>query len=336
MLIFLDSVDLDAIEYYYNLGIIQGVTTNPTFQRRAGVSDDKQMVLEIRKRMPDGEIHLEATGANVDEMFDNAVKLSDDTEDDELVFKIPFSEDGLRLTQRLLSVGIKTNLHLIYSVSQALLAATVKSTYICPLIGRLDDIGHDAVENLEIIKSSFMVNGEETKVMSSSIRHPQHVIKSYMVGVDAITIRPNILAQMFYHPLTDKGTETFKMDTEMLKPVSTRNINRNLVVKENDSLDYCLALMIANKGGAVAVSSDDGQLKGIFTAGDLKRLIGNKEEFDMKKSISEFMNKNPLAIDMNETVADAAQLMRDNDVDQLVVLDRDKVIGILDIKEVIF
>ena len=157
-----------------------------------------------------------------------------------------------------------------------------------------------------------------------------------MIGVDAVTIRPNILAQMFYHPLTDKGTEVFKMDTEMLKPVATRDINKNLVVKETDSLDYCLALMIANKGGAVAVSSDDGRLKGIFTAGDLKRLIGNKEEFDMKRNISEYMNKNPLVVDINETVADATQLMRDNDVDQLVVVDRDKVIGILDIKEVIF
>ena len=181
-----------------------------------------------------------------------------------------------------------------------------------------------------------MVNNEETKVMSSSIRHPQHVIKSYMIGVDAVTIRPNILAQMFYHPLTDKGTETFKIDIELLKPVSTRSINKNLIVNENDSLDYCLALMIANKGGAVAVSSNDGQLKGIFTAGDLKRLIGDKSEFDMKRSISQFMNKNPLVIDVNETVADAAKIMKDNDVDQLVVLDRDKVVGILDIKEVIF
>ncbi len=227
MLIFLDSVDFDAIEYYYNLGIIQGVTTNPTFQREAGIADTKQMIREIRKRMPTGEIHLEVTGANTTEMFDNAIRLCDDLEEKELVFKIPFSEDGVKLTQKLLSVGVKTNLHLIYSLNQALLAASVKSTYICPLIGRLDDIGHDAIENLEIIKSAFIVNNEETKIMSSSIRHPQHVIKSYMIGVDAITIRPNILAQMFYHPLTDKGTETFKKDAEMLRLQGWHSDSRN-------------------------------------------------------------------------------------------------------------
>jgi transaldolase len=336
MKIFLDSLDVNLIKKYAELGLLAGITTNPTFSKRFGMHDDIELVNKVRDALGEGEIHVEAFGDKKDEIIKNANRLLEKTNDGNLVFKIPFSEQGIGASKELVKSGIKTNLHLIYSINQAILAVAIKSTYICPLVGRLDDTGHDAMENVKNIKNAFKLNSESTLIMVSSVRHPQHVLKAYMNGADAVTIPPPVLSQMFYHPLTDTGVYSFKNDIEAIKPLSTKIINSNLRVNEHDTIHQCLSLMAMHKSGAVAVCSAGNRLVGIFTAGDLKRLVQKNVQFKEDDKIEQFMSKNPISIGITETVSKARELMQQFNIDQLVVVDNESVIGILDIKEVSF
>ena len=219
MKIFLDSLDVNLIKKYGEMGLLSGITTNPTFSKRFGMHDDIEMVSKIREALGEGEIHVEAFGDTKEEIIKNAHRLLEKTNDSNLVFKIPFSESGLGACKELVKSGVRTNMHLIYSINQAILAVAIKSTYICPLVGRLDDTGHDAMENVKNIKEAFKANSESTLIMISSVRHPQHVLKAYMYGADVVTVPPNVLSLMFYHPLTDERVHTFKSAIEATKPI---------------------------------------------------------------------------------------------------------------------
>ena len=334
MKIFLDSLDVSLIRRYSEIGLLSGITTNPTFARRFNMADDIDMITKVRQVLGEGEIHVEAFGETKDEILENANSILDKTNDYNLVFKIPFSEDGVSACRELLINNIKTNLHLIFSINQAMLAASIKSTYICPLVGRLDDSGYDAMRNLKEIVNAFKINSESTMIMVSSVRHSQHVTKAYECGVDAITIPPSVLSQMFYHSLTDVGVRTFRNDIEVIKPISAKAINSNLVVNKDDTLQHCLSLMVMHKGGAVAIRSDDNRPMGIFTAGDLKRLVQKNVPFNLGDKIEGFMTKTPILIDVNETVSKAGEIIHQFNIDQLVVVANESIIGILDKKEV--
>ncbi len=336
MKIFLDSLDIKQIKKYSVMGLLSGITTNPTFSKRFGMSNDIEMVKKIRLALGDGEIHVEAVGDFKDEITTNARRLEEESGDTGLVFKIPFSEEGIAASKVLIDEGFKTNLHLIYSINQALLAAATKATYVCPLIGRLDDAGHDAIENVIRMKESFREHSETTLIMASSIRHPQHVLQSYENGIDAITIPPNVLSQMFYHPLTDNGVDIFKNDIAAIKLISSCNISSDLIVKETDTIFHCLSLMIIHKRGAVVISSDKSRLLGIFTAGDLKRLIRDGKPITKSEVVGKYMVRDPISINSNETLLDAKEMMRKFDVDHLVVTNDEMVLGILDAKEISF
>jgi transaldolase len=330
MKILLDSLDAKEIKKYAEMGLLYGVTTNPTFSRRYGMHDDVEMVKVVREALGIGEIHVEAWGETEDEILKNAEDLIKKTKDTNLVFKIPFSEGGVAACNVLSSKGLKTNLHLIYSINQALLASTVEATYICPLVGRLDDVGHDALQNVELMKRAFTKNNSGTKIMVSSVRNPQHVLRAYLIGADVITIPTNVLSQMFKHPLTEKGMHSFKTDINAIKQISSININRNLIVDETKTVKECLALMVANKSGAVAVTSN-GKLSGIFTAGDLERAAQKEINVDVK--IKEVMKSNPITINITETVSKAEEIMVKFNVDHLVVVDDSTVIGILNVRQ---
>lgn len=214
MKIFIDTLDLQEIKRYAGLGILSGVTTNPTLAKRFGMTDDIDMVTQIREALPTGEIHVEAFGNTSENIIDNIKRIHTQSRDDNLVFKIPFSIEGIKaINVAKQSLRVKTNLHLIFSTNQALISSNVKSDYICPLVGRLDDAGHDAFENLEKFICAFSHTSDNiTKIMISSVRHPQHVEKAFIVGADSITIPPYVLDKLFTHPLTDVGYEQFKSD----------------------------------------------------------------------------------------------------------------------------
>lgn len=214
MKIFIDTLDLGYIEKYSKLGILSGVTTNPTFSKQFEMYDDIKTIEQVKDILqdPHQEIHIEILEDTVDHIINRAKDIHSKTVYKNLVFKIPFSEVGLEASRRLVRAQYKTNLHLIYSVNQALLAVQVGTTYVCPLFGRLDDIGTNALEVISNIQKALVVNKENTKMLLASIRNPKMVSEAYEIGIDSITIPPKILDQMMQHPLTQKGILQFKKD----------------------------------------------------------------------------------------------------------------------------
>jgi len=210
MKIFLDTLELDQIKKYSSMGILAGVTTNPTLAKNHGMSDDIDMIKKIREVMPVGEIHVEAWGKSKNEILDNITRIKNSSNDINLVFKIPFSKEGIDACNTAILNGDKTNMHLIFSHNQAILCSNVNSTYICPLVGRLDDAGHDALLFISEL-AKIMV---DTNIMVSSVRHPMHVVKAIKAGADVITVPLKVLEQMFEHPLTTTGIELFEKDIQ--------------------------------------------------------------------------------------------------------------------------
>lgn len=182
MKIFLDTIDREKIKKYSNIIDIFGVTTNPTLAKKFNMSDDIDMIKKIADVLGiKKEIHVEAFGKTVSEIIYNVDRISKACKKNNIVYKIPFSYAGVEAARKIIKRGQKTNLHLIYSFNQALLASNISSTYICPLIGRLDDVGHDALKNISEIKNSFIQNNSITKIMGSSIRTNQHVKKCFEI-----------------------------------------------------------------------------------------------------------------------------------------------------------
>jgi transaldolase len=218
MKLLLDTLDLEQIRKFSKLGILSGVTTNPTFSKRFGMKDDIDTIEKVSDALGGkGEIFVEAFGHESSEIEDNAVKIDEKSDYDDLIFKVPFTEAGVEATYNLKQKGFKINLHLIYSVSQAMISEQVNADYICPLIGRLDDVGNDGIENIQKIKKSFDTNSVSTKIMGSSIRTVSHVISLYKLGIDVATIPPKVLDTMFYHPMTQDGFETFAEDLKSIE-----------------------------------------------------------------------------------------------------------------------
>jgi transaldolase len=218
MKILIDTLDVKEIKKYSDMGIISGVTTNPTFSKRFGMKDDIDTIKQVSDAIAGkGDIFIEAFGHTEREIEDNAHRISNGSSYKNIIFKIPFTESGVEATSNLSKIGYKTNLHLIYSVTQALIAEQAGATYICPLVGRMDDIGNDGIENVTKMKKCYDKNLVETKIMGSSIRNVKHVAELYRVGIDSITIPPKILEQMFYHPLTTSGFETFVEDLKNIE-----------------------------------------------------------------------------------------------------------------------
>jgi transaldolase len=218
MKILIDSLDVKEIKKYSDMGIISGVTTNPTFSKRFGMKDDIDTIKQVSDALGGkGDIYIEAFGHSQIEIEDNAHRISNGSSYKNIIFKIPFTEAGVGATSNLSKIGYKINLHLIYSVTQALISEQAGASYICPLIGRMDDIGNDGIENVIKMKKCYDKNLVRTKILGSSIRNVNHVAELYKIGIDTITIPPKILEKMFYHPLTTSGFETFAEDLKNIE-----------------------------------------------------------------------------------------------------------------------
>ena len=210
MKIFLDTADVSEIRRAAEAGLIDGVTTNPSLMAKvAGDRDPKELFLEICDAV-DGPISAEVVAVTADQMIEEGTRLA--ALHDNIVVKLPLTEDGLRACRALTSKGIRTNVTLCFSVPQAVLAAKAGATYVSPFIGRLDDIGHDGMDLIAEIRQAYDNYGIMTEILAASIRHPQHVVQALMIGADCGTMPPKVLYQLLKHPLTDKGLEDFLSD----------------------------------------------------------------------------------------------------------------------------
>ncbi|ENN96540.1 translaldolase [Methanocaldococcus villosus KIN24-T80] len=215
MKFFLDTANINEIKKYAELGLIDGVTTNPTL-----VAKEKREFKELIKEIcsiVDGPVSAEVISTDAEGMIKEAEELSKIA--DNIVVKIPMTRDGLKAVKVLSEEGIDTNVTLVFSPLQALLAAKAGATYVSPFIGRLDDIGHVGMGLVEDVVLIFNNYGIETEVIVSSIRHPWHVLEAAKIGADIATIPPSVMEKLFNHPLTDIGLERFLKDWEEYKRV---------------------------------------------------------------------------------------------------------------------
>ncbi|WP_027702335.1 fructose-6-phosphate aldolase [Metaclostridioides mangenotii] len=210
MRFFIDTANVDEIKEANSLGVVCGVTTNPSLIAKEG-RDFVQVVKEIAD-IVDGPISAEVISLDHEGMIAEADKLSKIHKN--IVIKLPMTTEGLKATKALSQKNIKTNVTLIFSAAQALLAARAGATYVSPFVGRLDDIGQNGMGLIEEIVDIFDVNAIETEVIVASVRHPIHVIEAARLGADIATVPYKVINQMIKHPLTDKGIENFIKDWE--------------------------------------------------------------------------------------------------------------------------
>ena len=208
MEIYIDTAEIDAIRKYWDMGVIDGVTTNPTLIARSG-RVFSEVVAEIAEVVK-GPISVEAVSTTAEELVEESKKLAE--YGDHIVIKIPMTAEGLKATKELSKLGIKTNVTLVFSASQALLAAKAGATYVSVFVGRLDDKGHEGMDVVWETAEIFQNYDMASKIITASIRHPRHVIDAAKAGSHVATVPPSILDKMLEHPLTDDGLRKFAED----------------------------------------------------------------------------------------------------------------------------
>jgi transaldolase len=211
--IFIDTANLNEIRKAKALGVVDGVTTNPTLLAKEG-EETEALIRKISDEVR-GPVNVEVTGVTHEEMVKEAKVMA--AWGDEIVIKIPITPEGLKTVKILSSERIRTNVTLLFSSSQAILAAKAGATYVCPFLGRLDDISFNGLELIRQIRSIYASYPEiKTQIIVASVRNPIHVIEAAMLGAEIVTIPPAIIEQMVKHPLTDKGIAQFLEDAKKI------------------------------------------------------------------------------------------------------------------------
>ncbi len=213
MKIFIDTANLNEIRKAKALGLVDGVTTNPTLLAKEG-EETESLIRKISEEVK-GPVNVEVTGTTSGEMVKEAKVMA--TWGEEIVIKIPITPEGLKTVKILSSERIHTNVTLLFSASQAILAAKAGATYVCPFLGRLDDISFNGLELIRQIKGIYgNYPNIETQIIVASVRNPIHVMEAGMLGAEIVTIPPAIIEQMVKHPLTDKGIAQFLEDAKKI------------------------------------------------------------------------------------------------------------------------
>jgi len=208
MKFFIDTANIDEIREAASLGVLDGVTTNPSLVAKEG--KDFHAVLRDIVSLVNGPISAEVTSTDREEMLAQGRELA--AIHPNIVIKVPMTKEGLQVCKALRGEDIRVNVTLCFSPAQALLAAKAGATYVSPFIGRLDDIAHDGMDLIRQIRAIYDNYGYETEILAASIRHPLHVVDSALAGADVATIPYKTLLQLIKHPLTDSGQEKFLAD----------------------------------------------------------------------------------------------------------------------------
>lgn len=214
MKFFIDTADLSEIKEANELGVLDGVTTNPSLCAKVGVRDFDGHIARICE-LVDGDISAEVVSTEYKAILEEGRRLANIA--DNVVVKVPLIKDGIKAIKTFKVEGIKTNCTLCFSATQALVAAKAGATYISPFIGRLDDISIEGMQLIADIVKIYRNYGFETEVLTASIRHPMHVVQAARIGSDVVTMPFSVIEKLIKHPLTDSGLETFLNDWEKLQ-----------------------------------------------------------------------------------------------------------------------
>ncbi len=333
MELYLDSADFNEIEKTFKLGFLDGLTTTPTFMHRHGVTDVDALILKLADIVP--VLQVEALGKTAEEIYAEAHRLLDmGLKKEKSVFKIPISLEGVKACKMLTNEGIMVNVHLVYTLQQAYMAMHAGATYVCPLVGRLQDQGHDALALVEQCVNAVNHYKYNTKIMFSSVRNVEHVRNAINIGVHTITVPYKILQQMPENNFTAIGTEQFFEHTRLMT-VKVKDVMSkvNPLISGNLTVQDALIKMSEYGFGCVIVGEENSVATGIFTDGDLRRLLQNEGKDVLKKKMSELNYKTPLSIDINELLFKAGNMFKSHKVDNLMVTEKGNPVGLLDIQD---
>ncbi|WP_458411647.1 fructose-6-phosphate aldolase [Schinkia sp. CFF1] len=209
MKFFIDTANIDEIREANALGILDGVTTNPSLVAKENVSFPDRLK-EIAAEVTQGSISAEVLSLKAEEMIAEGKELAAIAPN--ITIKVPMTPDGLKAVKAFKDLGIKTNVTLIFSANQALLAARAGASYVSPFLGRLDDIGHDGLALVSQIADIFAIHDIDTEIIAASIRHPMHITEAALKGAHIATVPFKVIMQLFNHPLTESGIEKFLAD----------------------------------------------------------------------------------------------------------------------------
>jgi CBS domain-containing protein len=230
--------------------------------------------------------------------------------------------------------GLLVNVHLVYTLQQAYMAMQAGATYVCPLVGRLQDQGHDALALVEQCVDAVEIYGYDTKIMFSSVRTVEHVRNAINIGVHTITVPLKILKQLTENNFTTVGTDQFIMDTRLMMVKVKEAINGvNPVVSEDTNVTDAIIKLTEYNFGDITVVKKDGSIKGVFTDGSLRKLLGENGRDILTKKLSDLEYREPITIDGNVLLNEANNLFKKTNVDTIVVTDNGKPVGMLDIQD---
>ena len=333
MELYLDSANLKEIEEAFKLGILNGLTTTPTFMQREGITEVDGMIVKLSKIVP--VLQIEALGDTAEDVLAEAKRqLALGLDPKKTVFKIPVSLEGVRACRLLRNEGLLVNVHLVYTLQQAYMAMHAGATYVCPLVGRLQDQGHDALDLVAQIVDAVNDYGYDTKVMFSSVRNVEHVRNALNLGVHTITVPLKILKQLTENHFTTVGTDQFIHDTRLMTVKVGEAINGiNPLVSADATLVDAIIKMTEFGFGAITIVNADGSLKGVFTDGDLRRKIQTEGRDVLGKKMGDFTYTDAQSVEAGALLNDAAQILKTTKVDTLLVTENGKPIGMLDIQD---
>ncbi|MCX8019559.1 MAG: CBS domain-containing protein [Chitinophagaceae bacterium] len=333
MELYLDSANLQEIEEGFKLGFLDGLTTTPTFMQREGITDIDGVIVKLSRMVP--VLQIEALGNTAEEIVAEAKRqLALGLNPEKTVFKIPVSLEGVRACKLLRNEGLLVNVHLVYTLQQAYMAMHAGANYVCPLVGRLQDQGHDALALIEQCVKAVERYHYPTKIMFSSVRHVEHVRNAINLGVHTVTVPMKVLKALTDNNLTYLGTEQFFRDNRLMTVKVKDIINGiNPLVIENTSLKDAIIKMTEYGFGAVTVVTQEGNIKGVFTDGDLRRLLQKEGEHILDRQIGSLTFKTPITIDSDAYLNEAVTVFKRTNVDTLLVTENGKPVGMLDIQD---
>ncbi len=333
MELYLDSADLKEIEEAFKLGFLDGLTTTPTFMHRGGVTDVDSLIVKLSKMVP--VLQIEALGNTAEEVVKEAhrqLKLGLDPK--KTVFKIPVSLEGVRACKLLRDENLLVNVHLVYTLQQAYMAMKAGASYVCPLVGRLQDQGHDALDLVSQCVFAVDHYGYNTKIMFSSVRNAEHIRNAISTGAHTITAPWKIMKGLTDNNLTTLGTEQFIEHTRLVT-MRVRDVISpvNPVVNINTGLTEAIVKMTEYGFGAITLTDNDGNVKGIFTDGDMRRALQKDGQDVLKKRMSDFKYGQPLSVQQNDPLTAANDIFKQKHIDTILVLDGTKPVGMIDIQD---
>lgn len=333
--LYLDSVDLKEIEEAFQLGFLKGLTTTPTFMHRHGITDIDAAIVKLSGMVP--EIQVEALGESHDEIIQEAYRLLALPLKSKPVFKIPVSTIGLQACNTLAKEGHKVNVHLIYTLNQAYMAMAAGAAYVCPLAGRLQDQGHDAITLYEQAANIVSKYNYDTKIMFSSVRYPEHVRQAMLAGVHVCTAPWGVIKRLCDNELTAVGSSQFFEHTKLMT-LKVKDVlgDANPTCQLSDTVTQAMVKMTESKLGSVTLVDANGTIAGIFTDGDIRRKLQEVGHALLEKKLADVdYSTAPITVNAESLLFEAVNIFNEKEVDNIIVVENNTPVGILDIQDLV-